>query len=180
MPTPAAPSANFSSPPPASVTRVNGAGFRDYSDQRATRGAVRVQLAPGAAAGTGLVVAARLSDVSLAQSPGALTRAQFDADPRQADALSVRKQAGKIVRQGDLALTLARALGGGTLDALVYGGVRTLAVVLGDERTRYLFALLVLVVCIYGFRFMLLVNKIAVVAATLLFTLAPMAMAPRA
>src|SRR6476620_9520233 len=31
------------------------------------------------------------------------------------------------------------------------------------------FALLVLVVCIYGFRFMLLVNKIAVVAATLLF-----------
>jgi purine-cytosine permease-like protein len=32
-----------------------------------------------------------------------------------------------------------------------------------------IFALLVLVVCIYGFRFMLLVNKIAVVAATLLF-----------
>ncbi|WP_299562600.1 cytosine permease [uncultured Mycolicibacterium sp.] len=31
------------------------------------------------------------------------------------------------------------------------------------------FALLVLVVCIYGFRFMLLVNKIAVVAATALF-----------
>jgi len=31
------------------------------------------------------------------------------------------------------------------------------------------FALLVLVVCIYGFRFMLLVNKIAVIAATLLF-----------
>ena len=34
-----------------------------------------------------------------------------------------------------------------------------------------IFALLVLVVCIYGFRFMLLVNKIAVVAATLLFLL---------
>ena len=33
------------------------------------------------------------------------------------------------------------------------------------------FALLVLVVCIYGFRFMLLVNKIAVIAATLLFLL---------
>lgn len=32
-----------------------------------------------------------------------------------------------------------------------------------------IFALLVLVVCIYGFRFMLLVNKIAVIAATLLF-----------
>ena len=34
-----------------------------------------------------------------------------------------------------------------------------------------IFALLVLVVCIYGFRFMLLVNKIAVVAATVLFLL---------
>lgn len=34
-----------------------------------------------------------------------------------------------------------------------------------------IFALLVLVVCIYGFRFMLLVNKIAVVAATALFLL---------
>ncbi|HML50727.1 MAG TPA: cytosine permease [Propionicimonas sp.] len=34
-----------------------------------------------------------------------------------------------------------------------------------------LFALLVLVVCIYGFRFMLLVNKIAVIAATALFLL---------
>ena len=33
------------------------------------------------------------------------------------------------------------------------------------------FALLVLIVCIYGFRFMLLVNKIAVVAATVLFLL---------
>lgn len=33
------------------------------------------------------------------------------------------------------------------------------------------FALLVLTVCIYGFRFMLLVNKVAVIAATLLFVL---------
>lgn len=34
-----------------------------------------------------------------------------------------------------------------------------------------IFAVLVLVVCIYGFRFMLFVNKIAVIAATLLFVL---------
>ncbi|MCV7173012.1 MULTISPECIES: purine-cytosine permease family protein [Mycolicibacterium] len=34
-----------------------------------------------------------------------------------------------------------------------------------------IFALLVLVVCVYGFQFMLLVNKIAVVAATVLFLL---------
>ncbi|WP_197380378.1 purine-cytosine permease family protein [Mycolicibacterium mengxianglii] len=34
-----------------------------------------------------------------------------------------------------------------------------------------IFALLVLIVCIYGFRFMLLVNKVAVIAATVLFLL---------
>ena len=40
-----------------------------------------------------------------------------------------------------------------------------------------LFAVLVLVVCIYGFRFMLLVNKVAVIAATLLFLLGIVAFA---
>jgi purine-cytosine permease-like protein len=47
----------------------------------------------------------------------------------------------------------------------------TLAVAYG------IFAVLVLVVCIYGFRFMLLVNKVAVVAATLLFLLGVFAFA---
>jgi iron complex outermembrane receptor protein len=111
----------------ASLTRVNGRGFRDYSDQRATRGAVRLLLAR-ADAPTSIALAARISDVSNAESPGALTQAQLDANPRQADALSVRKHAGKIVRQGDLSLTLARAFGGGgAIDALVYGSTRTLA-----------------------------------------------------
>jgi purine-cytosine permease-like protein len=40
-----------------------------------------------------------------------------------------------------------------------------------------IFALLVLVVCIYGFRFMLLVNKVAVIAATVLFLLGIVAFA---
>lgn len=110
-----------------SLTRVNGRGFRDYSDQRATRGAVRLLLSP-ANASTRVVVAARLSDLSYAESPGALTQAQLDANPRAADALSVRKHAGKIVRQSDLSLALGRGLGaGGTVDAVVYGSVRTLA-----------------------------------------------------
>ena len=59
-------------------------------------------------------------------------------------------------------------------DALVAGGRRligapeskiALALVYG------LFAVIVLVICIYGFRFMLLVNRIAVSSATLLFAL---------
>jgi iron complex outermembrane receptor protein len=109
----------------SSLTRVNGAGYRDYSDQRAARGALRLQT--DALAGTAFTLATRFSDVTRAQSPGAITRAQFDADPRQADALSVRKQAGKIVRQGDLALTAAHPLGSsGTVDATIFGSGRTL------------------------------------------------------
>ncbi|RCI67380.1 cytosine permease, partial [Pseudomonas aeruginosa] len=59
-------------------------------------------------------------------------------------------------------------------DALV-GGARRLV---GLEESELnlglaygLFAVLVLTVCIYGFRFMLLVNRIAVWAASLLFLL---------
>ncbi|HET9012897.1 MAG TPA: TonB-dependent receptor, partial [Gemmatimonadaceae bacterium] len=67
-------------------------------------------------------------DVSRAESPGSLTQAQLDASSRMADPLSVRKHAGKTVRQGDLSLTLDRALGDeGALSAVVYGSTRTLA-----------------------------------------------------
>ena len=112
----------------ASLTRVNGRGFRDYSDQRATRGAVRLAFARGDAASTTLVIAARVSDLSSAESPGALTQSQLDANPRMADPLSVRKRAGKIVRQSDLSLSLSRALGqAGALDAVLFGSARTLA-----------------------------------------------------
>jgi iron complex outermembrane recepter protein len=112
----------------ASLTRVNGRGYRDYSDQRAARGAARLLFGGTERSSTGVALAARFSDVSNAESPGALTRAQFEATPRMADPLSVRKHAGKIVRQGDLSLSVARALGSdGALDAVVYTSARTLA-----------------------------------------------------
>ena len=112
----------------SSVTRIVGRGYRDYSDQRATRAALRL-LRPHTegSALPSLTIAARLSDVDRAQSPGALTRAQMDSAPQMADPLSVRKQAGKTVKQGDLALTVTQPLGARTsLDATVYGSVRTL------------------------------------------------------
>lgn len=113
----------------SSITRVVGRGFRDHSDQRATRAALRMLLfSPDSSAPPVITIAARISDVSRAESPGALTRAQFDADPRQADALSVRKGASKTVRQGDLSLVATRALGTrGAVDASVYASARTLA-----------------------------------------------------
>ncbi|HEY2065088.1 MAG TPA: TonB-dependent receptor [Gemmatimonadaceae bacterium] len=110
----------------SSLTRVQGRGYRDYSDQRATRGALRLTATPAGA--TRYTLSGRFSDVSLAESPGALTLAQMDADPRQADALSVRKHAGKIVHQGDVALAADRTLGErGTLNAVVYASTRSLA-----------------------------------------------------
>ena len=112
----------------SSVTRTVGSGYRDYSDLRATRAALRLLHAHAeGSAIPGLTFAARISDVTLAESPGALTRAQMDSDPTMADPLSVRKQAGKTVRQGDLALTVAQPFGGAlSLDANVYGSVRAL------------------------------------------------------
>jgi iron complex outermembrane receptor protein len=106
-----------------------GRGFRDYSDQRATKAAFRLLFSPPASsAPPAVTLAVRISDVSLAESPGALTRAQFDADPSQADPLSVRKGAGKTVRQGDLSLVATHALGArGAIDASVFGSARTLA-----------------------------------------------------
>ena len=112
----------------SSVTRVVGRGYRDYSDQRATRAALRL-IRPHEDGGRlpGLTLAARLSDVDLAESPGALTQVQMDTAPRMADPLSVRKRAGKVVRQGDLALTVEQPFGARVaLDATVYGSVRTL------------------------------------------------------
>ncbi|MDV3127970.1 cytosine permease [Mycobacterium sp. 21AC1] len=57
-------------------------------------------------------------------------------------------------------------------DVLVGGANRAIGLPQNDVAVGVaygIFALLVLVVCIYGFRFMLLVNKVAVIAATLLF-----------
>jgi iron complex outermembrane receptor protein len=109
------------------VSQVNGEGYRRYSDQRATHAAARLSLTPPSSANA-FTLAARFLDVPLAENPGALTKAQFDTAPRMADPFSVRKQAGKVVRQGDLALTWARELGQrGTLDATVFGSGRTFA-----------------------------------------------------
>ncbi|MEO5814132.1 MAG: TonB-dependent receptor [Gemmatimonadaceae bacterium] len=112
----------------SSITRIVGRGYREYSDQRATKGAVRMLFSPGDATASPLILSARITDVTRAESPGALTRAQFEADPHQADPLAVRKGASKTVRQGDLSLVATHALGANAnLDASAFGSARTLA-----------------------------------------------------
>jgi iron complex outermembrane receptor protein len=111
----------------SSVTRIVGRGYRAYSDQRATRGAVRMHLLSADDGSSPLVLSARITDVTRAESPGALTRAQFDLDPRQADPLSVKKGASKAVNQGDLSLVATHAIGANTnIDATAFGSARTL------------------------------------------------------
>lgn len=112
----------------SSLNRIAGSGYRDYSAQRATRAAARMLVGDGEADGAPpIALSARLTAVDRAESPGALTRAQMDADPRQADPLSVRKGARKAVHQGDLSLALARPMGDIIdVDASLVGSVRTL------------------------------------------------------
>jgi iron complex outermembrane receptor protein len=105
------------------VARTESEGYRDYSRQRTTSGFAR--LAHDATAGSYALEWLGLN-TPLAENPGALTRAQFEADPRMADPLSIRKAARKIVTQSQLGFT-ARRLGDlGELEASVYAGTRSL------------------------------------------------------
>ncbi len=102
-----------------SATSVTGPGFRQYSDQRSARAALRATRA-------GDAVSFRITDVRDAQNPGALTRAQWESDPTQADPLSVKKSARKSVRQADVAYTAEHPYAGGSSTVSLFGGTRSL------------------------------------------------------
>src|SRR6185295_2272687 len=66
-------------------------------------------------------------DMPLAENPGALTRAQVDSSPEQADRPSVQKRARKSVHQVQLGISLHRPVfGAGEFVAQGFGGTRTL------------------------------------------------------
>jgi iron complex outermembrane receptor protein len=100
--------------------------FRLYSRQELTNGYLRV----GAnAVGTDFVFQGLGLDMPTAQNPGALTLAQFQANPRLPDSTSVRKLARKVVHQAQFGLSATHPLSdarGGELFAQVYGGTRDL------------------------------------------------------
>ncbi len=110
----------------ASVTRTETDGFRDYSRQETTHALARVELARGAATWS---VQGMGFDMPVAENPGALTRAQFEADPRAAEPAAtgtVQKRARKDVRQGQLSITAAHRAARGEFSAALYGGARDL------------------------------------------------------
>ena len=105
------------------VVRTESDGYRDYSKQRMTNGFGRLSYDndDGSYALQWLGV-----NTPTAQNPGAITRAQFDANPQTADPLSVRKGARKAVKQSQFGLTARRAISNGDIEASAYTGTRAL------------------------------------------------------
>jgi iron complex outermembrane receptor protein len=123
-----------------SATRTDAQGFREHARHRTTSAFGRLL---GRAAGIELALHGLFFDQPEALNPGALTALQLAADPRQADSLSVRRRARKIVRQSQLGLTAAREFGdAGGVTATLYGGSRSLDnpltfAVVSVDRTSY-------------------------------------------
>lgn len=106
------------------VARIESDGYREYSRQRTTNGFGRVSLDAG---GGSYALEWLGLKTPLAQNPGSLTRAQFDADPRMADPLSIRKAARKEVEQSQIGLTGRHSFTRADVEASVYAGTRSLS-----------------------------------------------------
>ncbi|HTR78543.1 MAG TPA: TonB-dependent receptor, partial [Gemmatimonadaceae bacterium] len=78
------------------VGHTSANNYRAFSLQRTTDGYAHVGLE---AAGTTFTLSALGLDTPTAENPGAITRAQFDSNPAEADPLSVAKRARKQVKQ---------------------------------------------------------------------------------
>jgi iron complex outermembrane receptor protein len=105
------------------VARIESDGYRDFSSQRTTNGFARASLDAG---GGSYALEWLGLNTPLAQNPGSLTRAQFDANPRMADPLSVRKAARKEVTQSQLGLTARHSFSRGEVEGSAYAGTRSL------------------------------------------------------
>ena len=107
----------------ANIARTEGDGYRDYSRQRMTNGFARVSLDAG---GGSYALEWLGVNTPVAENPGALTRAQFELDPRLADPLSVRKRARKAVTQSQFGTTARHVGARGEIEASAYAGTRSL------------------------------------------------------
>ena len=106
------------------VARTESDGYREFSRQRTTNGFGRVSLDVG---GGSYALEWLGLNTPLAQNPGSLTRAQFDANPRMADPLSIRKSARKEVEQSQVGLTARHGFTRADVEASLYAGTRSLA-----------------------------------------------------
>jgi iron complex outermembrane receptor protein len=105
------------------ASRFDAEGYRAHS--AVTRDHVNAKLRFEAAPGNTLTLVANNLRQPDTQDPLGLTRAQFEADPRQAVAAAFTFNTRKTVRQDQLGATYNHALGeGARLQATLYGGER--------------------------------------------------------
>jgi len=107
----------------ANVARTESDGYRDYSRQRMTNGFARVSHDDG---GGSYALEWLGVNTPVAQNPGAITRAQFEANAQLADPLAVTKRARKAVKQSQFGLTARRSGARGEIEASGYVGTRAL------------------------------------------------------
>ena len=106
------------------IGHTQSSGYRAFSQQRLTNAFTRATANVG---GTELALVGLGMDMPVAQNPGALTLAQVDSAPQQADPLSVQKKARKAVHQVQVGVSARHALlADGEVVAQVYGGTRSL------------------------------------------------------
>lgn len=110
----------------AHATHTRSDGYRDYSAVRSTSAHAHARTRVGDA--NDLSVQLMLFNMPRAENPGALTLSEMKADRTMAQSLTVERRAGKVVRQGQIGMSLGRPLGDrdGVINAAVYGGLRTL------------------------------------------------------
>lgn len=106
------------------IGRTTSNGYRNYAKQQLTNAFIHANANVGK---TQLSLTGLGMDMPIAYNPGALTLAQVDSAPRQADALSVARKARKAVHQVQVGLAAERPLlGTGELVAQGNLGTRSL------------------------------------------------------
>jgi iron complex outermembrane receptor protein len=105
------------------VARTESEGYRDHARQRSTNGFGRVSYEDN---NNSFALDWLGVNTPLAQNPGALTRAQFEANPRTADPLSIAKKARKEVTQSQVGVTARRSGARADLEGSAYVGTRHL------------------------------------------------------
>ncbi|HUQ47677.1 MAG TPA: TonB-dependent receptor [Gemmatimonadaceae bacterium] len=98
-------------------------GTRAHSRQRATTAFGRAGFLIGSTDVSATVLAL---NNPMAENPGALTIDELNADPTQADALSVRRNARKAVHQIQVGLSADRSWTSGSATVSAFGGARSL------------------------------------------------------
>ncbi|HEX2723696.1 MAG TPA: TonB-dependent receptor plug domain-containing protein, partial [Gemmatimonadaceae bacterium] len=107
----------------ADFARTRSDGERAHSGHRATTGFLRSGLSAG---GISYAITALALHNPLAQNPGALTLAEMQANSAMADAVSVRRNARKAVKQVQAGISATREIAGGDITLSGFRGARSL------------------------------------------------------